>query len=204
MQHAIDIGTLTLRPARPDDAPELEALIEASLAKILDPILTENQRRTMRLYSPLDERLIEDRTYYVLEVGRRIAAAGGWSRRAAMFRSREGTAEPDRFLDPATESAIIRAMYTHPDFARRGLGALMLAAAEAAARVAGFRRAELVATPVGARLYQARGWKAEESVQIGRDAKSAIEGARMSRDLYKRSRCPSQNEPPRSRSARSW
>jgi GNAT superfamily N-acetyltransferase len=47
-------------------------------------------------------------------------------------------------------------MYTHPDFARMGLGTILLAAAETAARLAGFRRAELIATSAGRELYRAR------------------------------------------------
>ena len=44
-----------------------------------------------------------------------------------------------RLLDPATEAARVRAMYTHPDFARRGVGRRMLAVCEAAARGRGLR-----------------------------------------------------------------
>jgi GNAT superfamily N-acetyltransferase len=107
------------------------------------PSLTEPQRRTLYEYTAFDARLIDDGTYYVLEVDGRIAASGGWSRRAALVRRAGGDAAPERFLDARSDSAAIRAMYTHPDYARLGLGSILLAAVEAAARLAGFGRAEL-------------------------------------------------------------
>ena len=64
----------------------------------------------------------------------------------------------DRMLDPATEAAKVRAMYTHPDHTRKGVGRLILEACEAAARAAGFSRVEMAATMGGAPLYRACGY----------------------------------------------
>jgi GNAT superfamily N-acetyltransferase len=58
-------------------------------------------------------------------------------------------------LDPRRDSARVRAMYTHPSFARRGVGRLVLRLCEDAARAEGFSRAELVATMAGEPLYRA-------------------------------------------------
>jgi GNAT superfamily N-acetyltransferase len=74
-------------------------------------------------------------------------------------------------------------MYTHPDFARMGLGTNLLAAAETAARLAGYRRAELIATSAGRELYLTRGWREASRITLGPDDGSAIVAFLMQRDL---------------------
>ena len=59
----------------------------------------------------------------------------------------------------------IRAMYTDPNFVRRGLGRMILARCEDAARAAGFRRAEMMATLAGEPLYRACGYEPIEPAQ---------------------------------------
>jgi GNAT superfamily N-acetyltransferase len=49
-------------------------------------------------------------------------------------------------------------MYTHPDFARRGVGRLVVSLCEAAAREAGFTRMELMGTLAGEPLYRRCGY----------------------------------------------
>ncbi|MEL7374788.1 MAG: GNAT family N-acetyltransferase, partial [Pseudomonadota bacterium] len=65
--------------------------------------------------------------------------------------------------DPATEPARIRAMYTHPDWTRRGIGTLLLDLGEQAARDAGFSTIELGSTIPGQPLYSARGYEEVET-----------------------------------------
>ena len=71
-------------------------------------------------------------------------------------------------LDPATEPARVRAMYTHPDFARRGVGRLILELCETAARAEGFRRLELMATLSGRALYSQCGYVDIEAIEDAR------------------------------------
>jgi len=71
--------------------------------------------------------------------------------------------EPEA-LDPATEAARIRAMYTDPDFARQGVGRLVMRLCEDAAMDAGFRRATMMATMAGVPLYEACGYVQVEPV----------------------------------------
>jgi GNAT superfamily N-acetyltransferase len=57
------------------------------------------------------------------------------------------------------DAAKIRAFFVDPDHARRGIGTLLLAHCERAARAHGFARCELMATLPGVRLYEARGYR---------------------------------------------
>jgi GNAT superfamily N-acetyltransferase len=61
-------------------------------------------------------------------------------------------------LDPGHDPAKVRAMYTHPPFARRGVGRLILSLCEAAAVAEGFRTLDLMATLAGRPLYEAAGF----------------------------------------------
>ena len=61
-------------------------------------------------------------------------------------------------MDPATEAAKIRAIFVHPDYARMGLGSLILQHAEEIARQYGFRRAEMGSTLTGLPLYRLKGY----------------------------------------------
>ena len=69
-------------------------------------------------------------------------------------------------LDPATDAAKVRAIFVHPDFARRGLGSLILAAVENAARQAGFRNFEMGSTLTGVPLYRLKGYVEVERIAV--------------------------------------
>ena len=68
----------------------------------------------------------------------------------------------------------MRAMYTDPAFARRGVGRLILSLCEAAAAAEGFRSAQLMATLSGEPLYLACGYQ-----QIERTASAPVDGVRV-------------------------
>ena len=69
-------------------------------------------------------------------------------------------------LDPAKDAARVRAMYTHPDHTRKGVGRLILKLSEDAARAEGFKVAELVATMSGKPLYEVCGYVPVEEVSV--------------------------------------
>jgi GNAT superfamily N-acetyltransferase len=158
------VPPLTHRPARPDDLPVLRALAEAAIAELQAAFLTPEQVAASRALMGIDTLLIDDGTYYVVEDGGEIAGCGGWSRRATLY---GGDASPGRdpaLLDPARDPARVRAMYTHPDHVRKGVGRRILAVCEAAAAAEGFQSAELMATLSGEPLYRACGYEPVENV----------------------------------------
>ena len=72
--------------------------------------------------------LIDDQTYFVIDGVSNIVACGGWSKRRTLFGGDQTKTGPDPLLDPATESARIRAFFVHPSMARHGLGRQLMAA----------------------------------------------------------------------------
>ena len=55
-------------------------------------------------------------------------------------------------------------MYTHPDWARKGVGSLVMQLAGGAAKKAGFEKCELMATKAGEPLYKVKGYKVTEEI----------------------------------------
>jgi GNAT superfamily N-acetyltransferase len=149
---------LTSRLAGPEDIPALEAVMEASIAELQRGFLTPAQIQASRTIMGLDRQLIADGTYFVVEADGTIAGCGGWSRRATLYGGDHSPGRDAAVLDPATDPARVRAMYTHPDFARRGVGRLILELCEAAAGAEGFTRLELMATLSGRELYSRSGY----------------------------------------------
>ncbi len=110
----------------------------------------------------VDVQLISDGTYYVAAIGDRLIACGGWSRRARLFGAGGNAAaeNTETMLDPSCDAARVRAFFTHPQWARRGLGRTLLGHCESEAQRAGFRQMELVATLAGQQLYENCGYRA--------------------------------------------
>ena len=92
-------------------------------------------------------------------------------------------ARSDDHLDPSTEAARIRAFFVRPVFARQGLGRMMMDECERAARAAGFRRMELMATLTGVPLYEHSGFALLERVDLELPDGVTFPLARMARDL---------------------
>ena len=63
------------------------------------------------------------------------------------------------------DAAKVRAMYTHPDWTRRGVGSYILELAEEAVKELGFKKTELMATVSGIFLYENRGYEVIKEVE---------------------------------------
>ncbi len=156
---------LAHRWARTEDIPALRALMTAAIEQLQTDVLDPDQVRASHAVMGLDTQLIDDGSYVIIEAEGRIAGCGGWSRRATLYGGDHSPGRDAALLDPAADAARIRAMYTHPDFVRRGVGRLVLDLCERAAAAHGFSRVELMATLAGERLYSACGYTAIEHTQ---------------------------------------
>jgi GNAT superfamily N-acetyltransferase len=160
---------LAHRLARAEDLPALRAVMDAAIGALQSAFLTPAQVASSRNFMGLDTALVQDGTYFVVESeDGQIAGCGGWSRRATLYGGDHSPGRDARLLDPATEPARVRAMYTSPAFARQGVGALILGLCEAAAAAEGFTRMELAGTLSGQPLYQACGYAVLERFEDDR------------------------------------
>ena len=175
---------LTHRLAVPADAPAIAALMERAIVELQRPFLTPEQIAASTLTMGLDTQLIADGTYFAIEHDGTLVGCGGWSKRATLYGGNHSAAlRDDRLLDPASEPARIRAMYTDPAQVRRGIGRLILQLCEQAARGAGFRRLEMMATAAGEPLYAACGYHVIERVERMSPDDVAVPGAVMGKSL---------------------
>ena len=171
------------RLATLEDVPALTALMQAAIRQLLPLFLRPEEVEASFAIMGLDSQLIADGTYFVIEEDGVIAGCGGWSRRATLFGGNHSAGRDARLLDPATEAARVRAMYTDPAFVRRGIGRRILALCEDAARAEGFRRAELGATVGGQPLYEASGYQPIELLQVDTPAGVKVPILRMGKAL---------------------
>ncbi|MGA2650694.1 MAG: GNAT family N-acetyltransferase [Terracidiphilus sp.] len=169
-----------LRLATEEDVPSLHALIEASVRGLQAGDYTQAQiEGALGTVLGLDTQLIRDKTYFVAEpaatknasdenpkVREPLAGCGGWSKRKTLFGADGGPGREPELLDPATDAAKVRAIFVHPRFARMGLGSLILATVEEAARAAGFTRYEMGSTLTGVALYRLKGYVEVERIGV--------------------------------------
>jgi GNAT superfamily N-acetyltransferase len=175
-------ANIRLRLAVPEDVPVLRELIDKSVRGLQTLDYTPAQiEGALQTVFGVDSQLIADGTYIVAEAEQNaiadaqaapqlrewiIVGCGGWSKRKTLYGSDHWTGREDVLLDPLRDAAKIRAFFIHPDWARRGVGSMILRACEGAARAAGFTRYEMGATLTGAKLFSAKGYAAMKSISI--------------------------------------
>jgi len=170
------------RQATETDIPALRALMAAAIDELQRGFLTPEQIAASRLVMGLDTQLIADGTYFAVAAGGELAGCGGWSRRNTLFGGNHTPGRDPALLDPRTDAARVRAMYTAPGFTRRGVGRLILSLCEAAAATEGFRRVELAATLSGEPLYLACGYHPIEPFSVDAGG-TPVPLIRMGKDL---------------------
>ncbi len=85
-----------------------------AIAELQTGFLSPEQVEASKAVMGLDTQLIADGCYFLAEIDGRMAGSGGWSRRATLYGGDHSAGRDARLLDPATEPARIRAMYTDP------------------------------------------------------------------------------------------
>jgi GNAT superfamily N-acetyltransferase len=159
---------ISIRIAREPDVPALRRLIDTSVRGLQAADYSPEQiDAALRKVFGVDSQLIADGTYLVAETDDgEIAGCGGWSKRKTLYGGDVWVGREDSLLDPTKDAAKIRAFFVHPNWARRGIGTLILEACERAAIANGFTRFEMGATLTGVPLYRARGYTAIEELGV--------------------------------------
>lgn len=170
-----------IRAAVAADIPVLRELIDISVRGLQAEDYTPAQiDAALRTVFGVDSQLIADGTYLVAEATAEqdapsavsspskpmIAGCGGWSKRKTLYGGDHWKDRQDDLLDPRRDAAKIRAFFIHPDWARRGIGSMILDACETAALAAGFTRFEMGATLTGAKFFRERGYVALELLDL--------------------------------------
>jgi GNAT superfamily N-acetyltransferase len=165
-------ANIHIRKATAADTPRLREIIEASVRGLQANDYSPSQiEGALKSVYGVDSQLIADGTYLVAELAEppnepTIVACGGWSKRKTLYGGDQYAAREDSLLAPAKDAAKIRAFFVHPEWARRGIGSLILEACENAAREAGFTRLEMGATLSGVAFYRAKGYEAVETQEV--------------------------------------
>jgi GNAT superfamily N-acetyltransferase len=165
-----------------DDLGALSVVMDAAIGELQAGFLTPEQVESSRAIMGIDTQLVKDGTYFVIECDGQVAGCGGWSRRATLYGGDQTPGRDPELLDPSVDPARVRAMYTSPAFARRGVGRLILALCEQAAAAEGFTRLELMGTMAGEPLYASYGFVPVERLTDDRGG-AAVPLVRMEKEI---------------------
>ena len=167
-----------LRKAVGADVARLQEVIEASVRGLHAADYSPGQiEGALKSVYGVDSQLIADGTYFVAEIAEpstgqvHIVGCGGWSKRKTLYGGDQYAKREDSLLDPLRDAAKIRAFFVHPNWARQGIGTMILEACEKAATEAGFSRFEMGATLSGVPFYRARGY-----IEVGNQAAQLSNG----------------------------
>jgi len=167
---------LTHRIATVADIPSIIELMGLSISHNMKSFLSSAEIDAAKETMGVDRTLIDDQTYFLIETinnGKTVlVGCGGWGKRKTLYGGDHTIGRDDSMSNPELDPARIRAMYTHPEWARQGIGTLLIELGEAAAIEAGFKIIELGSTIPGEPLYIARGYK-----ELSREVMVAANGS---------------------------
>ena len=150
---------MIIRKATLDERDAMQQLIAESARHLSRAHYDDQQIETaIATVFGVDTSLIEDGTYFVVEIDGNLVGCGGWSRRKTLFGGDQYTSRDTAYIDPASEPAKIRAFFIHPDHARKGVARALLNECETEARAHGFRALELMSTLPGIEFYKSCGF----------------------------------------------
>ena len=135
--HRTDVHRMpfVIRRAVPRDVPALRDMQTRSIRALSLGFYDLHQVEAFLFYvGTVEESVVEERNYFVAEVGGWLAGSGGWSKASANYlESTRGV--PAVVREPYIPR--VRSLFVHPDWARRGVGRRIMAVTENAIRSTG-------------------------------------------------------------------
>ena len=165
----------SIRPATPDDAEAVTAVLAASYPLLLAPGYEPDiLAPALPLMTRANPALLRSGTYHLaIASGGAVVGCGGWT-----LQRPGASGEP---VDP--ELGHIRHFGTHPDWAGRGIARALMDHCIAEARAAGVRRLECYSTLVAEGFYKALGFTTIEPITVMLAGSVALPSLRMTRPL---------------------
>jgi GNAT superfamily N-acetyltransferase len=171
-----------IRRARAADRNHLRAMQAASMRVLAAPFYSRDEIEGFLVYvGTMDDQLVDEGNYYLVETDGHVVASGGWSR----FRSNYVQAHD---ADPAADlsAAKVRSVFVHPDWAGHGLGRRLMRRAEADAWHAGFNEVELNAMLSGVPFYRRLGYREVRPIAVAMPDRRVFRGVTMRKELSSR------------------
>lgn len=147
-----------VRRAVPRDLPALREMQSRSLRELSFGFYDLHQVEAFLFYvGTLEEAVVDERNYFVAEIGGWLAGSGGWSPKVPHYLD-VGASVPAVVREKYVPR--VRSVFVHPDWARRGVGRRLMEVTENAIRATGQFEVALDATLPGVPLYEALGYRA--------------------------------------------
>lgn len=177
---------LSIRPATLDDLPTLHRIAERSVWAILAgrhwTVPKVEAASTVQIFR-VEDALVADGTYYVLDVDGVAVAGSGWSDCGGFSPPSGPGVQPSPGVQRGPDVAVMRATYVDPDWTRRGIATLLARVTETAAALAGFRRFEAMCTPASEGLRRGLGYRCVGRIETELAPGVSVTGAHMRKDL---------------------
>ena len=171
-----------------EDRDAIQQLIADSARRLSREHYTDLEIETaIETVFGVDTSLIEDRTYFAVEIDGQLAGCGGWSKRKTLFGGDQYTSRDVGYIDPKSEPAKIRAFFIHPDHARKGVARAILARCEDEARAYGFRELELLSTLPGIEFYKSCGFAEDGNLVLDLSGGVKLPFVPMRKSIWRKS-----------------
>lgn len=177
---------LSIRVASPDELPHLHRMAERAVWELLaGHHYTDRQlaaARAVRGYH-VEPELVAAGRYYVLEIDGVVVGGSGWSDGGGFHPEFGPEADESFARSTAAGTAVMRATYVDPAWARRGLATMLVQVTEMAATLAGFRRFEALCTPASEAMRRKLGYRVVRRIELPLTYGTSIAVARLRKEL---------------------